>query len=458
MKSSLARHLKKILGQDGFSTDPWDLRAYSYDASGLTFTPTAIALPRTIEQVASILRLAEQEGLKIYPRGAGTGTTGACLAEQPGLVLCLTRMDKILSISPENLCVTVEPGVITGRIQNYVEARGLFYPPDPASLAFCTIGGNVATCAGGARAVKYGVTRDYVMGLELVLAGGKVITTGVKTAKGVVGYDLTRLIVGSEGSLGVITRITLRLIPAPRCVGTLLSFFSSVNKAARAVVSLFSQGIVPRCAEFLDALSIKCIKEHLPDGVPAGTMALLLVEVDGNRASVKEQLSDILTCFEKEQAILVKVAKGPEEAKRFWSARRALSPAIRRLGFPDKVSEDICVPRNRLPEILERIGAIGNDTGITILCFGHAGDGNLHVNLLLDLKEPGAFSRCEKAVRRIMEDTVSVGGTISGEHGIGITKRPYITLELKQQVIQVMKQIKSCFDPKGILNPGKVFP
>ncbi len=456
MKRSLARQFQKILGQENFSLDPWDLRAYSYDASGLSFLPQAVALPTNLDQVSGVMELAHSAGIPVYPRGAGTGTTGGALAEIPGLVLCLARMNHVCFINPDNLTVKVEPGAITGRVQAQVEKYGLLYPPDPASLNFCTIGGNVATGAGGARAVKYGVTRDYVMSLQVVLPGGKVVETGIRTAKGVVGYNLARLLVGSEGTLGVITKVLLRLVPAPKAVGTLLAFFPSAREACNGVVSLFTRGILPRCAEFIDSLGLKCIQDSLPVSMPQGADAMLLAEVDGSASAVKEELGEMVSVFQAAGAVGVHVAGSSDEAGTFWAARRALSPAIRKLGYPDKISEDICVPRDMLPEMILRLEEIGNRYGVTILSFGHAGDGNLHVNLLTDLGQPELKTRSLRAVDKIMEQTLSLGGTISGEHGTGITKRPYLSMELGEDALNLMKGIKNVFDPKGILNPGKL--
>ena len=450
----MARQLERILGQGGFSQDPWDLKAYSYDASGLSFLPEAVALPTDLDQVREVMRLAHDAGLPVYPRGAGTGTTGACLAEVPGLVLGLARMDRVLSINPGNLSMEAEPGAITGEIQAVAERAGLFYPPDPASLAFCTIGGNVATGAGGARAVKYGVTRDYVMALQVVLPGGRVLETGVRTAKGVVGYDLARLMVGSEGCLGVITRVVLRLVPAPGEVGTMLAFFPGVAHASRGVVSLFAQGVLPRCAELLDARSLECIRDMLPVPLPSGTGAMVLAEADGARCAVRDEMDVMEGVFTACGALSITRAGSGLEASAMWKARRSLSPAIRRLGFPHKVSEDVCVPRELLPEMMGRLDYISRKLRVTILSFGHAGDGNLHVNLLADLNDPEQRERCDQAVEQVMRHALELGGTISGEHGVGITKRPYLSMELDSSVLDVMKGIKAAFDPKGILNPG----
>ncbi len=456
MKRSLARQFTKILGRENFSLAPCDLRAYSYDASGLSFMPEAVALPTDLEQVVRVMKFANSAGIPVYPRGAGTGTTGGALAEIPGLVLCLSRMNRILSVNMANLTVETEPGAITGSIQAHVEKSGLLYPPDPASLGFCTIGGNVATGAGGARAVKYGVTRDYVMSLQIVLPGGKVVETGTRTAKGVVGYNLARLMVGSEGTLGVITRVLLRLVPAPKAVGTLLAFFPGPSEACKGLVSLFTRGVLPRCAELLDRLSLECVKDSLPVSIPRGTRAMLLAEVDGSLPAVREETQEMASVFQAAGASGLHVAESPEQAARFWKARRSLSPAIRRLGYPDKVSEDICVPRDALPEMMRRLEDAGRRFDITILSFGHAGDGNLHVNLLTDLGQPELKRHCHEAVDWIMEQTLSLGGTVSGEHGTGITKRPYLSMELGADAIGLMKGIKGVFDPRGILNPGKL--
>ena len=458
MKKTLVRQILEIVGPENFSTDPADLKCYSYDASSISSLPEAIALPGSTEEVSRVLSLANQEGLSVFPRGAGTGTTGASVPINGGLALCLTRMDRIISINPGDLTAMVEPGVVTGKLQEEVTRHGLFYPPDPASMRFCTIGGNVSTGAGGPRAVKYGVTRDYVMALELVLADGSVIHTGTRTAKGVVGYDLTRLMVGSEGMLGVVTGITLKLIPGPEAVGTLISFFPDAKSASNTVVSLFESRILPRCAEFLDKLSIELISEQLPVAIPERADAMLLIEVDGVRESIPRQLEAVKNSCKNSGATDIHVAKSKEQAKAFWSARQDLSPAIRSLRFPDKVNEDICVPRSCLPEMISELEKIGRKNQITILSFGHAGDGNLHVNLLLDLSNREEKSRGEDAVMEVMEATLALGGTISGEHGVGLTKKPFIQMEIDKRGLEIMRGIKKVFDPRNILNPGKVFP
>ena len=458
MKNALVREIIEVVGPENCSTDPADLKCYSYDASGITSLPEAIVLPESTEEVSQTLAIADKKKLAVFPRGAGTGTTGASVPIQGGLVLSLTRMNRLMSVNVRDLTAQVDPGVVTGELQENAARNGLFYPPDPASMRFCTLGGNVATGAGGPRAVKYGVTRDYIMALEVVLAGGEIINTGTQTAKGVVGYDLTRLMVGSEGTLGVVTGITVKLIPAPEAVGTLLILFPDARSASDAVTGLFGSKVLPRCAEFLDRMSIDCISDHLPVPIPNGTGAMLLVEVDGVRESIPRQIEAVTDSCTNCKATAIHVARSPDEAKAFWSARQSLSPSIKRLGFPDKVSEDICVPRHRLPEMIEELEKIGRKNQVTVLNFGHAGDGNLHVNLLLDKSDKAENLRGETAVMEIMEATLALGGTISGEHGIGLTKRPYIHMEIDSRSLEIMKGIKRAFDPNNILNPGKIFP
>ncbi len=390
------------------------------------------------------------------PRGAGTGMTGGALAVQGGLVMVMTRLKRILSIDTENLVAEVEPGVVTGHFQEVVEGEGLFYPPDPSSAAYCTLGGNVAECAGGPCAIKYGVTRDYVLGLEVVLPTGEIISTGVHTAKGVVGYDLTRLMVGSEGTLGVITKIVLRLLPLPEEVRTLSVVFSSIHDAARTVSEVARSGILPRTVEYMDQAAIRCVEDHLKIGLPVDAGAMLLIDVDGSRSGVEASLQYLVAICEKGGADQIKVAGSKEEAKELWRAREAMSPALFRLG-PDKINQDIVVPRNRIPDMVEWVDELRARTGLTIVTFGHAGDGNIHVNIMFDRNDKETLEKAESAVKELFGQTIALGGTISGEHGVGVTKAPYMEMEIGAEEIAVMKRIKAMFDPKGILNPGKIF-
>ena len=453
----LSRLFKDILGSEYFLTDPADTACYSFDASGQENMPWAVALPANTLQVSRTVELASREAVPVVPRGAGSGTTGASVPVSDSLVISLTRMKRIKSIDPVELSCVVEPGVITGDLQRAVEKQGLFYPPDPASLSFCTIGGNVNTCAGGARAVKYGVTRDYVRSLQVVLADGRVIRAGSSTAKGVVGYDLRHLFVGAEGTLGIVTEITLRLLPLPEAVGTVAAVFSSSNAAMDAVTCLFKSGILPRCAEFMDEMSLKCIRDMLPFDAGSRAKAFLLVEVDGLESSIASQLEKVRRCIVAKGAEKIYQPPGSRELNMLWSARRGLSPSIKKLGFEVKISEDICVPRSRLSSMLDFLKDAGQIFPVTILTFGHAGDGNLHVNLLFNRKELNSDKEIHELIKSIMKRTIELGGTISGEHGIGLSKKPFIHLELKPEVLDLHRQIKKILDPGNILNPHKIF-
>jgi len=382
--------------------------------------------------------------------------TGGALAVQGGLVMVMTRLKRILSIDTENLVAEAEPGVVTGHFQEMVEEKGLFYPPDPSSAAYCTLGGNVAECAGGPRAIKYSVTRDYVLGLEVVLPTGEIINTGVHTAKGVVGYDLTRLMVGSEGTLGVITKIVLRLLPLPEVVRTLSVVFSSIHDAARTVSEVARSGILPRTVEYMDQAAIRCVEDHLKIGLPVDAGAMLLIDIDGSRSGVEASVQYLVAMCEEGGADQIKAAGSKEEAKEIWRAREAISPALFRLG-PDKINQDIVVPRNRIPDMVEWVDGLRARTGLTIVTFGHAGDGNIHVNIMFDRKDKETLEKAESAVKELFGQTIELGGTISGEHGVGVTKAPYMDMEIGAEEIALMKRIKVMFDPKGILNPGKIF-
>ena len=382
--------------------------------------------------------------------------TGGALAVQGGLVLVMTRFSSILAIDTDNLVAEVEPGVVTGHFQEVVEEKGLFYPPDPSSALYSTLGGNVAECAGGPRAVKYGVTRDYVLGLEVVLPTGEIIRTGVRTAKGVVGYDLTRLMVGSEGTLGVITKIVLRLFPLPEVVRTLSVVFSRIKDVARTVCEIIRSGVVPRTVEYMDQPAIRCVEDYLDIGLPVDAGAMLLMDIDGSPSAVEATLQHLVAICDKGGAHQIKVASSEQEAKDLWRARHAISPALFRLG-PDKINEDIVVPRNRIPDMVEWIDELRSRTGLTIVTFGHAGDGNIHFNIMLDRRDKDVLKKAESAVEELFEKTIALGGTISGEHGVGITKAPYIGMEIGSEELALMKRIKAVFDPNGILNPGKIF-
>jgi glycolate oxidase len=347
--------------------------------------------------------------------------------------------------------------VITAAFQDQVQRVGLFYPPDPSSAGFSTMGGNLAECAGGPKAVKYGVTRDYVLGLEAVLPTGEIIKTGVRTAKGVVGYDLTRLIVGSEGTLALITEATVKLLPLPESVMTLTAAFGSMNTAARAVAEIIRSHSVPRTIEFMDNASIRLAEGYLHVGLPVDAGALLIMEVDGKRDEIKGMARALEDLARHLGAVEVRVAANEEEARRLWQARKAISPALFKLA-PHKINEDIVVPRSRVPDLVAKIDDLRRQTGLTMVAFGHAGDGNIHFNIMLDKSDPKALASANRAVDALFDATLALGGTISGEHGVGITKAPYLRKEISEAAMSLMQRIKQAFDPLGLLNPGKIFP
>lgn len=453
---SVKKKLKKITGSSNFTDNLEDLSCYAYDATAKRYLPDAVLFPGSALEVSQILKIANQEKIPVTPRGSGTGMTGGSIPVSGGIVLVMTRFNRIISIDTDNLVAEVEPGVITGNFHNAVEALGLFYPPDPASSAFCTLGGNAAECAGGPRAVKYGVTRDYVLGLEAVLPTGEIIHCGVKTAKGVVGYDLTRLLVGSEGTLAVITKLILRLVPRPETVKTVCAVFGKMETAAETVSEIIRRSIVPRCIEFLDNGAIRCAESVISAGLPVDAEAMLIMEVDGSQAEVDTALDLLDKLCMASGALYTRTAETKQEAADIWKARKAVSPALYRFG-PDKINEDIVVPRSRIPEMVLGINEIRKETGLTIVSFGHAGDGNIHVNIMLDKSKKEDLSLAEKAVDKLFDYTVGLGGTISGEHGVGITKSAYIDKEIGSAEASLMKRIKTVFDPGGIMNPGKIF-
>ena len=452
----MIRDLKKIVGPANVTTAPEDLFCYSYDGTALEYQPDAVVFPGSVEEISFVMQLAYKNSIPVVPRGAGTGMTGGSLPVAGGLVMAMSRFDRILEIDSENQIAIVEPGVITGQFQEEVRRKGLFYPPDPASKGFCTIGGNVAECAGGPSAVKYGVTRDYILGLEVVLPNGGIMATGVRTAKGVVGYDLTRLFVGSEGTLGVITKIILKLLACPTDKRTFLVLCSSLQRAVALVSEILSEHL-PCTLEYMDRTAIKIVSQGLPYELTPGTEAILLIELDGDSESVESQTKKLSDFLGKQSDLLaVKQAESQAEADSLMEARRSISPAAFQLK-PHKMSEDVVVPRTRIPDLVNFIERLGKELDITIFTFGHAGDGNIHVNIMLDREDPEEVKQCEIAKKRLFEHVIQLSGTLSGEHGIGITKAGYLPLELDENSLKMMRQIKNLFDPKNIMNPGKIF-
>ena len=450
-----------IVGSPFVLQDVASREAYGTDGTKKGAPADLVVLPGTTAEVAEVAKLCSSERVPIVARGAGTGYTGGAVPTRGGIVLSFERMNRILEIDPVNLLARVQPNVITGDLQDAVEKVGLFYPPDPASLGQSALGGNVAECAGGPRAFKYGTTKRYVLALEAVLASGEIIRTGSKAVKNVVGYDLTQLLVGSEGTLAIITEITLRLIPRPPSAATLLAEFGNIEAAVDAVTRLIQLRVVPAAVELIDGASLDALAAHLGWSVAQpGTRAVVLIEVDGMSAAVEEEIELVDRACRAAQAVVVRRAKSDEERNMLWAARRELSPALKKISRI-KLNNDIVVPRGRIPELFALVSEIQTESGLPIASFGHAGDGNIHVNIMIPedgREQSDALARGERAVRRLFEGVVALEGSISGEHGIGITKAPYLGLELSRIEIALMKRVKAAFDPNGILNPGKIFP
>lgn len=457
LEKRIIDELQKIVGVDNVATDRQDLICYGYDATQMEFLPDAVVHPGSPEEIATVLKLANAEDFPIFPRGAGSGFTGGALPKGGGVVLVVTRLNRILRIDTENLVAEVEPGVVTEQFQLEVEKLGLFYPPDPASLKFSTLGGNVAENAGGPRCVKYGVTRDFVMGLEIVLPTGEIIRTGGETYKGVVGYDLTRLLCGSEGTLGVITKIIFKLLPLPEAKKTMLTIFDSIDGAAKAVSAIIGNKIIPTTLEFMDYATLQCVNNRFNLGIPENGRAVLIIEVDGDRDLTEKQAARIQEIIVPLGLVECKIARDAAESEALWKVRRLVSPSLRDVN-PDKFNEDIVVPRSKVPEVIRVIEKIQQKYDIPIVNFGHAGDGNIHVNVMIDKNVPGMEEKAHEAIAEVFQAALDLNGTMSGEHGVGLAKQPYIHLELKPAQVAAMQAIKKALDPNNILNPGKMFP
>lgn len=438
------------------SADKEDLICYSFDASiAESKLPQAVAWPKNTDEVVRLVKYAGENNLSIIPRGAGTGMSGASVPSGNCIVLSFEKMRKMLDVDTKNMTVVVEPGIVNVRLQKELEYLGCFYPPDPASLNICTIGGNVATNAGGPRAIKYGVTRDYVMGIEAVLPDGSIINTGGKTYKKAVGYDLKNLLIGSEGTLAISTKIRLKMLPLPEDVITLLVLFNNLEASGNAVTKILSSKIIPRTMEFMDRLSIEALENYKPTGLPTDVEAILLIELDGYPATIKKEAESVVDICRLLGGEAV-VAEDDMARNGLWEARRSISPALYHIK-PTKINEDIVVPRDKIPSILMELRKVSEQSRIKIISFGHAGDGNLHVNIMVDKNNKHEYAKGMEIVKKIFELTISLGGSISGEHGIGITKALYIGMEIKEKELKLMKGIKGLFDPKGIMNPGKIF-
>jgi len=434
---------------------------YGRDESPLPeeFPPACAVLVESTEEAAAVLRICLERKVPVTPRGAGSGMCGGALPVHGGVVLSTERMARIKEIDAGDLVAVVEPGVITGRLQEAVEAQRLFYPPDPASLEFCSIGGNASTNAGGPRAFKYGVTREYILGLEVALMGGEVLRCGRRTSKGVTSYDLVAGFVGTEGTFGVITELTVKLLPLPMAAATVLGVFGDVAAAGAAISALLRDGLRPRVLELADRASIDVIRDKSRYRFPAGAGAIVLIEVDGDPDTMGMMMEKIGLRCDELGALDVLAATEPAERRAVWEARRLISPSLK-AGYRIKLNEDICVPRGRIVEMLARVDRVAAETNVACAVFGHAGDGNLHVNLLSndDPSDPAVRTYLWAAARQLFAHTIDLGGTLSGEHGVGSTKRDYIAMEQSEQVIEWQRRWKQMWDPSGLLNPGKRLP
>jgi glycolate oxidase len=446
-REKLIGALAAIVGDEWVHHRPSELIAYSIDGTFQQARPDLVVSPATTEQVAAVVRVAAGTGIPVIPRGAGTSLAGGTIPVGGGLVVNLARMNRVLEVDKVNGVAVVEAGVVTAELQRTVEREGLFYPPDPASLNQSTIGGNVATNAGGPRCLKYGVTRDYVLGLTVVLADGRILRLGGKLIKNKTGYQLVQLFVGSEGTLGIITEVVLKLLPRPRYRATALAVFPRLDDAARSVNGILEAGILPVTLELMDNLTINVVEDYLQAGLPREAEALLILEQDGNHPeAVRDEVGQMAAICGELGASAVQVATDEADRQRLWQARR------------NKLGEDIVVPRSAIPEMVRRIRQIGQEYGFEIPVFGHAGDGNLHPNIIFDLRRPGELERVERAAAAIFRAALELGGSLTGEHGIGTLKREFLTEALGPDAVEVMRRLKAALDPKGLFNPHKVFP
>ncbi len=455
---ALVTELAAIVGAGFVKADDVSRHAYGVDSLKQGCPADLVVLPGSTSEVAAIAELCHAGRVPLVVRGAGTGYSGGAVPVHGGVVVSLERMNRILEIDEVNLLAVVEPHVITGDLQDAVERVGLFYPPDPASLRESVIGGNVGEGAGGPRAFKYGTTRHYVLGLEAVLPTGEIVRTGSKAVKNVVGYDLTRLLVGSEGTLAIVTQVVLRLIPFPPARVTLRADFDGIAAAVDAVTAMLQARVVPATIELVDGESVAAVARYVGEALaPPGTGAVLLVEVDGFPGAVAAEAQAVDDACRGAGAVGVHRAASAAERDALWRIRRELSPALKTIA-PVKLNNDVVVPRGRVPDLFELIEQLKRDLGLTIPCFGHAGDGNIHVNIMLEQGDDEGLARARRAVRLLFEGVVALEGSISGEHGIGFVKAPLLPIELSPQAIALMKRLKAAFDPHGILNPGKIFP
>lgn len=454
LPANLLADLHRAFPSDRFYTDPVDCYTYAYDNSRKIFPPDAVLFPLTTEEVQHIILLCNQYQVPLIPRGRGTGTAGGSLPELGGIALSMERMLNIIAVDPANRVIVAEPGVLNQSIQDAAKPYGFFWPPDPSSAMFSSIGGNIATSAGGPHAVKYGTTREHILGLKAVTGAGDFITTGCYTTKGVVGYDLTRLLIGSEGTLAVITEATLKLTALPSTVAGITAHFRDLSSCTEAIVKIMALPQLPSALEFLDSGSLSLIRGRYTNMLPMDTNAMLMIEVDGSSNDISVAISAILGACQTNGLIH---ASQVNDTAALWKARKALSPLLREIA-PKKINEDVVVPVNTLPQFLHGITRLSAHYQLHNVNFGHAGNGNIHVNLLINPEDTKEVARAERCLDEIFDLVIKLRGTLSGEHGIGSEKRAFVTKEIDRVTLDLMIDIKRLFDPNNILNPGKLFP
>ncbi|AFC30746.1 GlcD [Paenibacillus mucilaginosus 3016] len=457
LDQALTRQLRRIVGETHYRDDQEALVAHSYDGTPmLQSLPDGVIYPENTRQVAEIMKELAAHRVPLVTRGSGSNLCGGTVPVQGGVVMVMHRMNRILDIDLENLTAVVQPGIITAEFITHIESLGLFYPPDPSSMRISTIGGNIAECSGGLRGLKYGTTKDYVIGLEAVLANGEIIRTGGKLMKDVAGYDLTKLLVGSEGTLAVITEATLKLVPPPKSKKTMLAMYKDLYGAARTVSRIIEAKIIPATLEFMDNPTIRVVDDFAKLGLPRDMEAILLIEQDGDPEPVERDMERIREICESERADRVEVAQSREHAEKLLTARRSAFTALARLR-PTTILEDATVPRSRIADMVLRINDIARKYDVSIATFGHAGDGNLHPTATTDARDPEEVHRVEQAFEEIFEAAIEMGGTITGEHGVGLVKAPFLEWKIGRAGVDVMRGIKQAFDPHNLLNPGKMF-
>ncbi|MCP3851628.1 MAG: FAD-binding protein [Gammaproteobacteria bacterium] len=457
MHNEFISQLEQIISPEDRLIDPSHCWTYGYDNSRIHALPEAVIFAKNHQQIVKLVNLCRQYHIPIISRGAGTGTTGATVPSQGGIILSFERMNKILEIDPDNRLISVEPGVTNQAVQDAAGSHGFFWAPDPTSSKICTVGGNLAYNSAGPRAVKYGSTRDSVLQLTLVTGKGETLHTGVKTTKGVVGYDLTRLMIGSEGTLGIITQATLKLLPIAGDKRTIQITYQSIYSAAQAVSAIMAQPITPCALEFIDKNAIEMIRDYSSANLPENAGAMLMVEIDGSTKALDEGLESIISAAKNEGCLEIIHAESKEEIDELWKTRKALSPALRKIA-PKKINEDVVVPVSKIPALIDGLDKLSQKYTIPIVNFGHAGNGNIHVNLLTDPDDTELQIKANDCLEEVFQLVLSLDGTLSGEHGIGLVKKEYVAKELDEISLAYMRAIKDQFDPDNILNPGKCFP